>query len=223
MDIVLDMSINPRGPERIVFNNLNTIITKSLISKNLGQLGFGFGNRGMGSTRIQIVKKPSNESVYPTIFNLSSGESSIFCLFGELLKQADSYKNNISLNEITGIVLIDEVDKHCAGRFAVGEVSFEDQGRSRVIGKNRGLLRVYGEHGSGLFMGAEMFGPTAEHIAHLLAWSAQRRMTVIEMLDMPFYHPVIEEGLRSALQDLSHKLSMGPATDSNCMDCGPGV
>jgi predicted ATPase/5S rRNA maturation endonuclease (ribonuclease M5) len=112
MDIVLDMSINPRGPERIVFNNLNTIITKSLISKNLGQLGFGFGNRGMGSTRIQIVKKPSNESVYPTIFNLSSGESSIFCLFGELLKQADSYKNNISLNEITGIVLIDEVDKH---------------------------------------------------------------------------------------------------------------
>jgi dihydrolipoamide dehydrogenase len=43
------------------------------------------------------------------------------------------------------------------------------------------------------------------------------------MLEMPFYHPVIEEGLRSALQDLSRKLSMGPAADSNCMDCGPGV
>jgi len=112
MDIVLDMSINPTGPERIVFNNLNEIITKSLISKNLGQLRFGFGNRGMGSTRIQIVKSASNDSVYPTIFNLSSGESSIFCLFGELLKQADNYQNNIPLNEITGIVLIDEVDKH---------------------------------------------------------------------------------------------------------------
>jgi predicted ATP-binding protein involved in virulence len=112
MDIVLDMSINPTGPERIVVNNLNEIITKSLISKNLGQLRFGFGNRGMGSTRIQIVKSANNESVYPTIFNLSSGESSIFCLFGELLKQADNYQNNIPLNEITGIVLIDEVDKH---------------------------------------------------------------------------------------------------------------
>jgi len=118
---------------------------------------------------------------------------------------------------------IQQVDERCRGHYAVGEVSFEDQGRSRVIGKNRGLLRVYGEHGSGLFMGAEMFGPAAEHIAHLLAWSAQRRMTVSEMLDMPFYHPVIEEGLRSALQDLSRKLSMGPAADSNCMDCGPGV
>lgn len=112
MDIVLDMSINPTGPERIVVNNLNEIITKSLISKNLGQLRFGFGNRGMGSTRIQIVKSANDESVYPTIFNLSSGESSIFCLFGELLKQADNYQNNIPLNEITGIVLIDEVDKH---------------------------------------------------------------------------------------------------------------
>ncbi|MCL1480166.1 MAG: hypothetical protein MH213_01960 [Marinobacter sp.] len=118
---------------------------------------------------------------------------------------------------------IQQVDERCRGHYAVGEVSFENQGRSRVIGKNRGLLRVYGEHGSGLFMGAEMFGPAAEHIAHLLAWSAQRRMTVTEMLEMPFYHPVIEEGLRSALQDLSRKLSMGPAADSNCMDCGPGV
>ncbi len=118
---------------------------------------------------------------------------------------------------------LQQVDERCRGLYAIGEVSFENQGRSRVIGKNCGLLRVYGEHGSGLFMGAEMFGPAAEHIAHLLAWSAQRRMTVSEMLDMPFYHPVIEEGLRTALQDLSRKLSMGPAADKNCMDCGPGV
>ncbi|RBW49013.1 dihydrolipoyl dehydrogenase [Marinobacter sp. F3R11] len=118
---------------------------------------------------------------------------------------------------------IDEVDKRCAGRFAVGEVSFEDQGRSRVIGKNRGLLRVYGEHGSGMFMGAEMFGPAAEHIAHLLAWSVQRRLTVSEMLDMPFYHPVIEEGLRTALKHLNRNLNIGPLPEEGCIDCGPGV
>lgn len=118
---------------------------------------------------------------------------------------------------------IDEVDKHCAGCFAVGEVSFEDQGRSRVLGKNSGLLRVYGEQGSGLFMGAEMFGPAAEHIAHLLAWSVQRRLTVSEMLEMPFYHPVIEEGLRTALKDLNRNLNIGPAPEEGCTDCGPGV
>jgi dihydrolipoamide dehydrogenase len=118
---------------------------------------------------------------------------------------------------------INEVDKRCQGCFAVGEVSFEDQGRSRVIGKNRGLLRVYGEHGSGLFMGAEMFGPAAEHIAHMLAWSAQRRLTVSEMLEMPFYHPVIEEGLRTALKDLNRNLSIGPTPEEGCTECGPGV
>jgi dihydrolipoamide dehydrogenase len=118
---------------------------------------------------------------------------------------------------------ISQVDERCRGRYAIGEVSFEDQGRSRVIGKNRGLLRVYGEHGSGLFMGAEMFGPAAEHIAHLLAWSAQRRLTVSDMLEMPFYHPVIEEGLRSALKDLNHNLTIGSAPEEGCTDCGPGI
>lgn len=118
---------------------------------------------------------------------------------------------------------IDQVDERCRGQFAVGEVSFEDQGRSRVIGKNHGLLRVYGEHGSGLFMGAEMFGPAAEHIAHLLAWSTQRRLTVNEMLEMPFYHPVIEEGLRTALKRLNRNLSKGPEPAEGCTDCGPGV
>ncbi|TGN38677.1 dihydrolipoyl dehydrogenase [Marinobacter confluentis] len=118
---------------------------------------------------------------------------------------------------------IGQVDERCLGRYAVGEVSFEDQGRSRVIGKNKGLLRVYGEHGTGLFMGAEMFGPAAEHIGHLLAWSAQQRLTVNQMLEMPFYHPVIEEGLRTALKDLNMKLSIGPAPEEGCMECGPGT
>lgn len=118
---------------------------------------------------------------------------------------------------------IDEVNERCQGCFAVGEVSFEDQGRSRVIGKNHGLLRVYGERGSGQFMGAEMFGPAAEHIAHLLAWSVQRRLTVSEMLDMPFYHPVIEEGVRTALRDLNRNLNIGPEVVRHCMDCGPGA
>ena len=31
-------------------------------------------------------------------------------------------------------------------------------------------------------------------------------MTVAAMLDMPFYHPVIEEGLRTALRDLDVNL-----------------
>jgi dihydrolipoamide dehydrogenase len=87
-----------------------------------------------------------------------------------------------------------------------GEVSFEDQGRSRVMLRNHGRLRVYGEIGTGRFLGAEMIGPDAEHIGHLLAWALQAKMTVAQMLDMPFYHPVVEEGLRTALRDLDARL-----------------
>lgn len=115
---------------------------------------------------------------------------------------------------------VDEQRRHC---IAVGDVSFADQGRSRVIGKNLGILKVYGEHGSGLFLGADMFGPAAEHIGHLLAWAVQQRLTVSDMLEMPFYHPVIEEGLRTALKQLNRNLAIGPEPAEECLECGPGV
>lgn len=83
----------------------------------------------------------------------------------------------------------------------IGEVSFEDQGRSRVMLKNKGLLRIYADADTGCFLGAEMFGPRAEHLGHLLAWAHQTGMSVAQMLEMPFYHPVVEEGLRTALRD----------------------
>jgi dihydrolipoamide dehydrogenase len=91
-------------------------------------------------------------------------------------------------------------------QFADGEVSFEDQGRSRVMLRNHGHLRVYADSETGRFLGAEMVGPDAEHIGHLLAWALQAQMTVTQMLSMPFYHPVVEEGLRTALRDLDAKL-----------------
>ncbi|MBK9703420.1 MAG: dihydrolipoyl dehydrogenase [Betaproteobacteria bacterium] len=87
-----------------------------------------------------------------------------------------------------------------------GSVSFEDQGRSRVMLRHRGLLHVYAETGTGRFLGAEMIGPDAEHIGHLLAWALQMQLTVAQMLAMPFYHPVVQEGLRTALRDAQAKL-----------------
>lgn len=89
----------------------------------------------------------------------------------------------------------------------IGEVDFKNQGRSRVLLKNYGKLRVYVSKPEGRFLGAEMAGPSAEHIGHLLAWSVQQEMTVFQMLKMPFYHPVIEEGLRTALRHAARQLS----------------
>jgi dihydrolipoamide dehydrogenase len=94
-------------------------------------------------------------------------------------------------------------------KFAIGMVSFANQGRSRVMLQNQGMLRVYAEYGTGRFLGAEMIGPRAEHLAHLLSWACQSRMTVEQMLEMPFYHPVVEEGVRTALRALHAELAKG--------------
>jgi predicted ATP-dependent endonuclease of OLD family len=130
MDVVLDMdlykqiqNINGRifdlTPERtVLWNSLNTIIEKTLISRKYqGTLRFGIGKRNSGGNRISIMNEltldgKNPRTFYPTIFNLSSGEAAMLCLFGEILRQADKTKNNIALQQITGIVLIDEVDKH---------------------------------------------------------------------------------------------------------------
>jgi len=107
--------------------------------------------------------------------------------------------------------------------FEIGEASYDDQGRARVMGINKGLLRVYGEAGTGRFLGAEMIGPNAEHLMHLLAWAIQSNLTVNEILQRPFYHPVLEEGVRTAFRSLNHALGFGPNPPLRCIDCGPGA
>jgi dihydrolipoamide dehydrogenase len=104
----------------------------------------------------------------------------------------------------------------------IGEVSFGNQGRARVMGRNQGLLRVYGGRKSCSIIGAEMIGPRVEHLAHLLAWVTQERMTVARALQMPVYHPVIEEGLRTALRDLARKLKVTGKCRSEDFATAPG-
>lgn len=95
--------------------------------------------------------------------------------------------------------------------FVIGSASFETQGRATVMAEPAGLLRVYGDPQTGQLKGAELAAPDGEHLAHLLAWAMQRHMTVFELLQMPFYHPTIEEGLRTALRNLAKQVRAQPA------------
>ncbi|GMR00862.1 MAG: dihydrolipoyl dehydrogenase [Gammaproteobacteria bacterium] len=89
---------------------------------------------------------------------------------------------------------------------AIGEIKFAPVGRALIIGKNRGLLRLYVQRSDGLLLGASMCCVKAENLAHLIAWSIQNGMTVFDMLKMPFYHPVIEEALQAALYSVLSQL-----------------
>lgn len=90
--------------------------------------------------------------------------------------------------------------------FRIGEASFADQGRAKVEGRAKGLVRIYGEWATGRILGAEMVAPDGEHLAHLVAWLIGMDATVASALSMPFYHPCTEEALRTALRELAWAL-----------------
>jgi len=92
-------------------------------------------------------------------------------------------------------------------RTAIGEASFERQGRAVTAQKNHGLMRLYADRDTGTLLGAEMCVPAAEHMAHVLGLAISRKLTVQDVLGMPFYHPVLEEGMRSALRELAAQIS----------------
>jgi dihydrolipoamide dehydrogenase len=89
---------------------------------------------------------------------------------------------------------------------AIGEIPFAPVGRALILGKNRGLLRLYVRKSDGLLLGASMCCVKGENLAHLLCWSIEMGLTVFDMLKMPFYHPVIEEALQAALYNVLPEL-----------------
>ena len=103
---------------------------------------------------------------------------------------------------------------------ATGTVRFTNQGRARAAQRNRGALHVYADRATGRLQGAEMCAPAAEHLAHLLALAVQQKLTVHQLLGMPFYHPVLEEGLRTALRDAARQLAdAANAPESDLASC----
>jgi len=131
MDVVLDWEIYKKTqnvdfggevkaidvtPEYNIFMNINQILSSTLSSKKYsGDVRFGIGKRTNAGQRLSIMNDiaPNNsKQISPNIFCLSSGESSLLCLFGEILRQWDRIRPNVTMALSSGIVLIDEVDKH---------------------------------------------------------------------------------------------------------------
>jgi len=102
----------------------------------------------------------------------------------------------------------------------VGRFDFARQGRARTAERNEGMVAVYADRESGKLLGAELCAPGGEHMAHLIALAIDREATVRDFLRFPFYHPVFEEGLRSALRKLAKQLP--EASESDLAAC-PGL
>lgn len=101
----------------------------------------------------------------------------------------------------------------------VGAVDFERHGRARAALHNHGRLCVYADKGNARLLGAEMCAPGGEHLAHLLALAVAQKLTVHQLLGMPVYHPVLEEGLRTALRNAARHLP--DISESDLAACAP--
>lgn len=99
-------------PEMLrILSSVNSIIDQTLYNKQ-GKLRLGIGKRSNPGQRISVMldsKDGQSFTYYPSIFNISAGEACIITTFCEILRQADKLGK---YSDISGIVIIDEVDKH---------------------------------------------------------------------------------------------------------------
>lgn len=105
--------ISPYAPENKTWENINKVLQETLSSKYPDKkLQFQLMERNSGGKRIGVMNYELRHNLIPSINSLSSGEKAVLVMFGELIRQADRIKTNVDLNDITGIVLIDEIDMH---------------------------------------------------------------------------------------------------------------
>lgn len=100
---------------------------------------------------------------------------------------------------------LDELDPETT---AIGSASAATNGRARTKGDTDGLIRIYADKQSSRLLGASLAIGAAEHMAHWLALAIEQEMTLVTCLGTPFYHPVLEETLRDALQDCLRKTAL---------------
>lgn len=90
--------------------NINVLISKILGSEVELEVNF----RGRGNSRLKLVDKITRQDVLPSLNNLSAGQSTLLSIFANIIKSSDvsDLNKSIDLSQISGIVVIDEIDLH---------------------------------------------------------------------------------------------------------------
>ncbi|SMD13369.1 dihydrolipoamide dehydrogenase [Desulfocicer vacuolatum DSM 3385] len=84
-------------------------------------------------------------------------------------------------------------------QIVMGQARMDSGPRHKIYNDLKGMMQVYVDKNSGILLGAEVFGRGAEHMAHTLVLAIEHGLTVGEILQMPVYHPTLEEVMKGAL------------------------
>lgn len=88
---------------------------EKVMSEILGkEVCFGLNFRSARGSRFNINEKQTQKTLIPTLDALSTGQSALFNMFVTIIRYADinNINKSIKLNEIQGIVVIDEIELH---------------------------------------------------------------------------------------------------------------
>lgn len=91
-------------------NNLEQILSE-IIGK---EVTFSLNYRSVGTSRFSVLESKTGKTIAPTFDSLSTGQIVLFNMFSTIVRYADNNNINRSANleEISGIVLIDEIELH---------------------------------------------------------------------------------------------------------------
>lgn len=230
-----DVSEEPDGRLRVTAGKQSVVVDKILASlgrrPNLDQLNLTASGAPLDDKGVPIHDPHTAQVADLPIFIAgdASGQRPILHEAGDegkiagcnaVSEQVRSFKRRTPLaitftdpNIVSAGVKYSELNLDTA---VIGEMKIPPVGRAQIMGKNRGVIRVYADKASGRLLGTEMVSVRGENLAHLMAWCIQQEMTVGDVIRMPFYHPVMEEALQAALKDLYSqvdKKNPGPLMD----------
>lgn len=126
MDIIVDSRADIAGSVgnlKVVHETVNNLLllgkTRSNLEKIMStilgkEVYFGLNWRSHGGSRFNIKLKSDDSVVVPSLDSLSTGQIALFNIFSTIVRYADNYNLNhsINLDQISGIVIIDEIELH---------------------------------------------------------------------------------------------------------------
>ena len=84
-------------------------------------------------------------------------------------------------------------------------VRFSETGRAITMDARHGVSKLVADARTGEILGAQVLGPRADDIIHIVSSIAYYHGTAADMLEMPWYHPTLSEVLLSQARELAEK------------------
>lgn len=115
---------------------------------------------------------------------------------GELMEQMDYRLNLFAVFTEPGFASVGASEGELAARgipFRTARYSFEDHGKSLVMGEVSGFVKLTADAQTGEILGATVVGPDAAEIIHEIVVAMRFHATAADLATTPHYHPTLSE------------------------------